>query len=260
MSSVVIDGLSMHYEFSGSADLPVLVFSHSLGANLGMWNEQLEALDGHVRVLRYDTRGHGRSSVGANPFSIDDLAKDLLRLLDLLKIERASFCGLSMGGVIGQWLGIHAPERLDKLVLCNTAAKIGSAETWEARIATVQQEGLAPIIPGTLERWFTADFRSQHPEKVARIRRMLETTNVIGYMTCCAALRDADFRAEVAAISAATLVIAGTNDPVTTPRDSRFLASTIPGADYVELQAAHLSNLGAAREFNSALIDFLRAS
>ena len=260
MPSVETDGRSMHYEFSGSADLPVLVFSNSLGANLGMWNEQVEALEGHVRVLRYDTRGHGNSGTGTIPFSIADLAQDVLRLLDLLNIECASFCGLSMGGVIGQWLGLHAPGRLNKLVLANTAAKIGTAETWDTRIATVQREGLAPIIPGTLERWFNAEFRGQHPEKVAQVRAMLETTNVNGYAACCAAIRDADFREEIGTIQIPTLVIAGTDDPVTTLSDGQFLVSKIPGAEYVELKAAHLSNLGAAREFNSALIAFLRAA
>ncbi len=260
MTLVLIDRLSVHYEFSGSEDLPVLVFSNSLGADLGMWSQQAEALEGHVRVLRYDTRGHGRSGMGTVPFSIADLAQDVLRLLDLLEIERASFCGISMGGMIGQWLGVHAPERLHRLVLSNTAAKIGTAESWDARIATVEREGLAPIIPGTLERWFNAEFRNQQPNTVARVRNMLETTNVSGYMACCAAIRDADFREEIAAISTATLVIAGTDDPVTTREDGKFLASRIPGAKYLELKAAHLSNLGAAEEFNSALIDFLQAT
>ena len=185
------------------------------------------------------------------------MALDVLRLLDFLKIERASFCGLSMGGVIGQWLGIHAPGRLNRLVLCNTAAKIGTVETWNARIAIVRQEGLASIIPGTIERWFTAEFREQHQETIGQVRTMIETTDLVGYTACCAAIRDADFRAEIATIPNPTLVIAGKDDPVTTPQDSQFLASTIPSAGYVELEAAHLSNLGAAREFNSALIGFL---
>jgi len=257
MPFAAIDGLSMHYKSSGSADLPVLVFSNSLGANLDVWDGQAEVLKGHVQVLRYDTRGHGESGIGRVPFSIADLARDVLRLLDSLKIERASFCGLSMGGVIGQWLGIHAPERLDKLILCNTAAKIGNSETWDARIETVLREGLAPVIPGTLERWFTADFRRGQPESVARVREMLETTDVRGYAGCCAAIRDADFRKEVATIGAPTLVIAGSDDPVTTTMDALFLASTIHGAQYIELKAAHLSNLGAMLEFNAALFNFL---
>ena len=179
-------------------------------------------------------------------------------MLDSLHIERVSFCGLSMGGTIGQWLGIHAPARLEKLILANSAAKIGNAETWDARIATVMQEGLAPVIPGTLERWFTAGFRAEQPETVAFIRSMLEGTDAQGYAACCAAIRDADFRTELAQIVTPTLIIAGSDDPVTTPKDAQFLASNIRGAHCVELKAAHLSNLGAPFEFNTALSNFLR--
>jgi len=260
MPFAAIHGLSMHYKLRGLANLPVLVFSNSLGANLDMWNGQTEAVEGHYQVLRYDTRGHGKSGAGTDMFSIADLAQDVLRLLDLLSIERASFCGLSMGGVIGQWLGIHAPNRLDKLILCNTAAKIGTAETWDTRIATVKREGLGPVIPGTLERWFTTDFRRGQPESVARVREMLDTTDVRGYAACCGAIRDADFREEVAEIGTPTLVIAGSDDPVTTTIDALFLASAIRGAQYIELKAAHLSNLGAMHEFNAAMLNFLTNS
>jgi 3-oxoadipate enol-lactonase len=253
-----IHGLKMHYELTGAAGLPVLVFSNSLGTNLAMWEIQMVALGEHFRILRYDTRGHGQSARSDKPLTIADLAQDVLGLLDLLDIKRASFCGLSMGGSIGQWLGIQAPARLHKLILANTAAKIGNAETWDARIATVTMEGLAPVIPGTLERWFTAKFRMQHPEIISGIQKMLEGTDVHGYAACCRAIRDTDFRLELMQVATPTLVIGGSDDSVTTLGDAQFLASKIQGARYVSLPAAHLSNIGAASEFNAALLSFLR--
>jgi len=248
----------MHYAVSGDRSLPVLVFSNSLGASLAMWEPQIQALGSNFRLLRYDTRGHGQSNATEGGHSIADLGRDVLRLLDTLEIERASFCGLSMGGLVGQWLGVHAPDRLHKLVLANTAAKIGAPEVWNARIALVLREGLDPVIPGTLERWFTPAFHAAHPEIVAATAAMLKTTDVPAYAACCAAIRDADFRCSIQAISTPALVVAGTHDPVTPPSDGRFLAENIPGASYVELSAAHLSNVEAAPGFNAALVEFLR--
>jgi 3-oxoadipate enol-lactonase len=257
MAFVDANGIRIHYEFSGSDGLPVVVFSHSLGANLGMWEAQAGALAGRFRVLRYDGRGHGESSVPAGPYTAGDLGRDVLGLLDALEIGQANFCGLSMGGVVGQWLGIHAPQRLKRLVLADTAAKIGNEEIWNARVATVEREGLAPVIPGTLERWYTAEFRAAHPKIVRSTEAMLQATSPAGYAACCAALRDTDFRAGLGGVSVPSLVIAGASDPVTTPGDGRFLAGAIAGAQYVELAAAHLSNVEAAEAFNAALLRFL---
>jgi 3-oxoadipate enol-lactonase len=252
-----LDGLRIHYELSGDAGKPLLVLSHSLGVAMAMWDPQLDMLGSHYRLLRYDTRGHGRSSVAAGSYSIHELAEDVLRLMDLLGIRKASFCGISMGGVVGQWLGIHASNRLEKLVLANTAAKIGSAEIWNGRIATVLAQGLEPVIEGTLERWFTAEFSQAHPEVVGSTRAMLGSTEVAGYVGCCAAIRDADFREELSSISVPMLIVCGTYDPVTTVADGHFLAAQIPGAKLVELSAAHLSNIEAASEFNLELLQFL---
>ena len=254
-----LDGLRIHYELSGDAGKPLLVLSHSLGVAMAMWEPQLEVLGSHFRLLRYDTRGHGESSVPAGPYSIRELGEDVLRLMDLLGLERASFCGLSMGGVIGQWLGVHAPHRIEKLVLANTAAKIGTSESWNARIATVDAQGLGPVIEGTLERWFTTEFRELHPQVVASTRAMLRATETAGYVGCCAAIRDADFRGELSAISVPTLIACGTHDPVTTVDDGRFMAGQIPESNLVEVAAAHLSNIEAASEFNSTLLQFLSA-
>jgi 3-oxoadipate enol-lactonase len=252
-----LDGVSIHYQITGDASLPTLVLSNSLGANLAMWEPQVNALASRFRLLRYDTRGHGKSSLPPGPYTIEDLGQDVLQLLDALEIEQVSFCGISMGGNLGQWLGVHAPERLHKLVLANTAAKIGTAEGWNARIATVLQQGLHPIVPATLERWFTASFRTSQPEAVSAIEAMLQSTDPQGYAANCAAIRDADFRTAIRAIDVSTLVIAGSHDVGTTPADGRFLAEHIAGSQYVELSAAHLSNVEAANQFNAALLSFL---
>ena len=257
MAFLETNGIRIHYELSGSAELPVLVFSHSLGSSHELWEPQLAALQPHRRILRYDTRGHGASACPAGPYSVENLGADLLGLLDGLEIAQADFCGLSMGGVIGQWLALHAPHRLRKLVLADTAAKIGTAEIWNGRVATVEREGLGAVIPGTLERWFTVPFRDSHPAVIAKTEVMVRGTPSEGYRACCGALRDADFRESVKTIAVPTLLIAGTSDPVTPPVDLQFLASAIPGSQLVELPSAHLSNVEAAEAFNQALLHFL---
>ena len=258
MAFAELDGVRIHFEVAGEAGLPALVLSNSLGVNLSMWEPQVSALASHFRLVRYDTRGHGQSSIPPGPYTIAELGRDVLGLLDLLEIEQASFCGISMGGVIGQWLGIHAPGHIRKLILANTAARIGVEDVWNARIATVLSEGLGSIIPGTLERWFTPDFHAAHPETVAATSAMLQATSAQGYAACCAAIRDADFRTSMHQIAAPTLVIAGIHDPVTTPADSHFLAEHIPEARCIELRSAHLSNVEASGEFNAALLRFLQ--
>jgi 3-oxoadipate enol-lactonase len=254
-----LNGVRIHYDLAGDTSLPTLVLSNSLGANLAMWEPQVNSFGSRYRLLRYDTRGHGNSSVPPGPYTVPELGQDVIHLLDFLEIEKASFCGISMGGIIGQWLGANFSKRVHKLILANTAAKIGVEEVWNDRIETVLRDGLGSVIPGTLERWFTPPFHAQHPDVIAAISAMLHATNVQGYTACCAAIRGADFRASLHAIPTPTLVIAGTHDPVTTPKDGHFLAENIPGASYVELPAAHLSNVEAANEFNAALLGFLDA-
>jgi 3-oxoadipate enol-lactonase len=257
MALAEVNGVRIRYELTGGQGLPVLVMSHSLGIDLAMWEPQLAALAPHFRVLRYDTRGHGGSSIPDGPYTAANLGGDVLGLLDVLAIQKASFCGLSMGGVVGQWLGVHASNRIDKLVLADTAAKIGNDETWNARIATVRRDGLDSVISGTLERWFTAPFRAAEPETIARTAASLRATSAEGYVACCAAIRDADFRDSLSQIGVPTLVITGSDDPVTPPVDGRFLADSIAGSRYVEVPAAHLSNVEAAGDFNKALLAFL---
>jgi 3-oxoadipate enol-lactonase len=247
----------IHYRCDGADTAPPLVLSNSLGTDLGLWQAQVPALAERFRVVRYDTRGHGGSSIADGPLRIDDLASDVLRLIDALGIERAHFCGLSLGGMIGMWLGTHAPERIDRLVLANTSARIAPPELWEARIAAVRAGGMARIVDAVLERWFTTGFRAREAETVARIRRMLETTPAEGYIACCAAIRDMDQRESVAAIRAPTLVIAGSADVATPPENARVLVERIAGARYHELPTAHLSNIEEAAAFTAAVVAFL---
>jgi len=249
----------IHYALEGQSGLPVLALSNSLGANYSMWDPQASEFREKFRVLRYDTRGHGQSSSTPGPYSIELLAKDVVALLDAQDLNRVHFCGLSMGGKIGMWLAANAPERLHQLILCNTGAKIGTAETWKARIEAVQKSGMSSVALAIIERWFTAAFRQKAPETMANIRKMIEEANPQGYVACCAAVRDFDCREQLGKIRTPTLVISGAHDPATPPTDGRFLAQQIPGARYVELNAAHLSNIEDQDRFNAELAAFLNA-
>ncbi len=248
----------LHYQLEGADDAPLLVLSNSLGTTLDMWVPQMPALLEHFRVLRYDTRGHGQSEVTPGPYSIAQLGNDVLALLDHMKAPRAHFCGLSMGGMTGIWLGIHAPDRIDRLVLCNTSAAIGVPEMWNARIAQVRQGGMAVVIDAVLERWFTNDFLSHAPAQVDRVRAMLANTPVEGYVANCAAVRDMDQRADLGRIATPTLVIGGKYDKSTPPEHGELIAKSVPGARYVELNAAHLSNWEAAQAFTRHAVNYLR--
>jgi 3-oxoadipate enol-lactonase len=249
----------IHYVLEGQSASPVLVFSNSLGANYSMWDPQALEFHKKFRILRYDTRGHGQSSATPGPYSIEQLAKDVVALLDHLDLDRVYFCGLSMGGMIGMWLGVNAPERLSQLVLCNTGAKIGTLEAWNARIEVVRKNGMKSIAPAVVERWFTPAFLQKSPEIISKTLKMIEEANPDGYSACCAAIRDCDYREQVAAIRTPTLVISGAHDPATPPADGRFLAHQISGARYVELNAAHLSNIEAQDRFNQEFAAFLNS-
>jgi 3-oxoadipate enol-lactonase len=231
--------------------------SNALGTQLDMWAPQMPALRKKFRVLRYDARGHGQSGVPPGPYHMAQLGHDVIALMDHLGIARAHFCGLSMGGVVGMWLGINKAARIDRLVLCGSAARIGTPETWNVRIALVNSEGMAAVVSATIERWFTAGYRQRAHKEVDLIRQMLLQMHTVGYAACCAALRDIDQREGVFAIRAPTLVIAGTHDASIPPADARLLADRIAHARYLELDAAHLSNWEAADEFTDALIGFL---
>ncbi|WP_341962404.1 3-oxoadipate enol-lactonase [Pseudomonas sp. RC10] len=260
MAVVQLQSGQVHYEIEGPADAPVLVLSNSLGTDLHMWDAQVASFSKSFQVLRYDTRGHGQSVVSHGPYSIEQLGRDVLDLLDALKIKRAHFCGLSMGGLIGQWLGIHASERLLKLVLCNTAAKIGGPETWGPRIETVEKGGEAAMKElgaGAVERWFTPDFARDHADKVTAVTSVLAATSPVGYAACCAAVRDADFRKQLGSITVDTLIICGSHDPVTTVADGHFLQNHIPGSQLSDYYAAHLSSVELGQTFTLRVKEFL---
>lgn len=245
----------LHYRLDGPSNAPLLVLSHSLGTNLSVWDAQIPAFTRSFCVLRYDSRGHGRSSLSSEPTTIAVLAEDVIALTSELGIHHFSFCGISIGGVTGMVLSLKHPERLQALVLANTAARVATVESWNARIEAVQTHGIESIVGATMERWFTPEFRSRH--SIDPFRDGLANTAIEGYIQCCAALRDADLSQSMSKISVPTLVIAGAHDQATTTADARFLVETIRGAEYVELAAAHISNVEAADEFSQVVLSFL---
>lgn len=249
--------MKTNYKITGTPNSPVLVLSNSLGADLGMWDELIPFLAPYFRVLQYDTRGHGRSEVTETPYSIDLLGNDVIDLLNELKLEKIYFCGLSMGGLIGQWLGIHHPDRIIKLILSNTDAKIGTVENWNERINTITKDGIQAIVDGTMERWFTDDFRAKNPNRITEIKSVFTANNTLGYTNSCAAVRDADFREELSKISAKTLVITGDEDVVTNIEQAKILVNAIPNASLEVLQARHLSSTELPQTYAEILINFI---
>jgi 3-oxoadipate enol-lactonase len=260
MSFTTADGVTLHYRIDGDDGLPLLVLSNGLGTELSMWDAQIPALARAFRVMRYDARGHGASSTPSQPFSIEHLGRDVLALLDCAGVARAHFCGLSMGGMIGMWLGINAPDRLNSLVLANTAALIGPPAMWNERIDVVSAKGMKAISAAAVARWFTADFITRQPGAVAEVKAAMERTSADGYVACCAAIRDADFRDAIASIRTPVLVISGAHDVATPPADALYLAQRIAGSRSLTLDTAHLSNIESSREFSEALRSFCRAN
>jgi 3-oxoadipate enol-lactonase len=249
----------IHYQWSGPAQAPVLLLSNSLGTTWRMWDPQIADFSQYFRVLRYDTRGHGESTITAGPYSMAQLSWDVVYLLDTLALDRIYFCGLSMGGMTGMFLGANAPARFHKIVLCNTAAKIGTPDTWNARIKAVQTGGMKVVASTVVERWLTPGYRAGHPEETASVLAMLESTSPEGYIANCAAVREADLRKELSAVRVPVLVLAGAHDPATPPAEGRFVAEHIPGARFAQVSAAHLSNMEAPDDFNRTVLQFLRA-
>ena len=251
------DGCRIAWRFDGPEDAPVLLLSNSLGTDMAMWAPQLAAFSEHYRVLRYDSRGHGGSDAPAGAYSLDRLGRDVIELLDALGVDTVDFCGLSLGGMIGQWLGIRAPERLRRLILANTSSYMGPPSGWDARIAMVTKQGMAQLTEASVERWFTPAFNKIDRQAIAPIVDMLLATDPLGYAGCCAAIRDMDMRRMVRLIERPTLVIGGSLDPSTPPPHSEALARSISGARLHMLEAAHLSNVEVPEHFTNAVMDFL---
>lgn len=251
------DGCQLHYRLDGPKDAPVLMLSNSLGTNMAMWEPQLARFQQDFRVLRYDQRGHGLSDSPQGAYSLDRLGRDVVELLDALELEQVAFCGLSLGGMTGQWLGIRAPERLHHLVLANTSAFMGPPSAWDARIELVRREGLASLAQASSERWFTPRFRDAEPRQIARFQAQLAGGNPAGYAGCCAAIRDMDMRPSLGLIQPDCLIIGGEHDPATPREHSEALHQAIPGAALTMLPAAHLSNVELPAPFADAVLQFL---
>ncbi len=251
-------GIRLYYEVSGNPKGEPLVFGNSLGSNLQMWDRVVPLFGNRYRVVRFDMRGHGRTSLPAGPYGIGDLGRDVLGLLDELDLGSVNFCGLSLGGMVAMWLGIHTPNRLRRLMLANTAARIGTSQMWNERIANVERSGMAALAETTPTRWFTAGYREENPHEMEKMRAMVASTNPAAYSAACSVLRDTDLTHEIENISAPCLVIAGTHDPATPPSDGRAIQQRIPNARYVELNASHLSAWERAEEFGAEVVRFLQ--
>ena len=251
------DGCPINVEVEGSASAPALMLSNSLGTNLHMWDDQAGEFARHFRLIRYDRRGHGKSGVPQGPYSMERFGRDVLAVLDALGVKKTSWCGLSMGGMVGQWLGANAPDRIGKLVLSNTHFHYADKTPWDDRIRTVREKGLASMVDGNMQRWFTEGFRKQAPDVMARMKEMFVATDPKGYIACCEAIRDMDFRESNPRITAPTLVIVGAQDAATPPAAGEAIAKQIKGAKVVSIDAAHISNMEQPKAYTEAVNNFL---
>jgi len=255
---IEIGDATLRVAVDGDDRAPALVLSNSLGTTLDMWAPQVPALAREFRVIRYDTRGHGGSSVTPGPYVIDQLGRDVVALLDALRIERASLAGVSMGGMTGMWLGIHAPQRLDRLAIVCSSAHIGGEDGWNARIRAVQVDGMNAVADAVVSRWFTPEYAQREPAVIERMKAMFRSLSADGYAAACAAVRDMNQLDEIASIKAPTLVITGSEDLATPPVMSSAMVERIPGAQQVIVPGAHLSNIECAPAVTDALLTFLR--
>ena len=252
--------VDLNCDSTGPDGAPVLLLAGSLGTTLTMWEPQVPRLAATHRVVRFDHRGHGGSPVPNGPYSIEDLGGDVLAMIDRLGLERVSYCGLSIGGMVGQWLAINAPERLDRLILICTAAFLAPADPWLDRAATVRSAGTPEVIADTVvTRWFTAPFAETHPDTVARHRAMIAATDPGGYAACCEAIAAMDLRAGLPSVTTPTLVLSGAQDSSIAPSHGRLIADAIPGSRYELLDpAAHLATVERADAVNELIAGFLQ--
>jgi 3-oxoadipate enol-lactonase len=254
------EDVRLSYSVDGSRDSPTILFINSIGTTRELWSRQVAALADRYRVIAYDARGHGRSSVPHGEYTIAQLGGDALAILDAEHVEAAHVCGVSLGGITGLWLAVHASDRVRTLTAANTAARIASLQFWTDRIASVKDTGMAPLAEMTMLRWFTDGFRAREPRTVERFRSMLASCPPAGYLGCCAALRDEDVREAIAAIRCPVLAIGGRADAATPPEGVEFIHERIAGSKLVMLDAAHLTNVEQYAAFTQALRDFVEAS
>lgn len=256
MPFITVNNTRLFYRMEGREEFPVLVLSHSLGCDHSMWQPQMPDLLERFRVLRYDTRGHGASGVPQGEYSIEQLGRDVLELAAALGVRKFAFCGLSMGGAIGQWLALNAAQSISALVLANTSPQFGTRETWQARLDAVRQGGMPAVAETAMQRFFSPDQQMSTPAQSTRA--VLLGTDPNGYAGCCVALRDLNFKDTLGRINVPTLVIGSDRDPSTPwEGNGELLARAIPGARSVVLQGAHLSNLEQPRSFTAAILGFL---
>ncbi|MEO7964148.1 MAG: 3-oxoadipate enol-lactonase [Gemmatimonadaceae bacterium] len=250
--------VALHYRVDGTANGPVLVFSNSLGCNLHMWDAQVSALEDRFRIVRYDTRGHGLSGHDGAPLTLERLTGDVLALMDHLEIGHAHFCGLSLGGATALQLAVSHPERLDRVVFANTAARIGTPEIWTERIAGVHVGGMAAVRDAALARFLSLPFRERNPEAARKVADMIGKTTPDGYIACSEALRDGDLRSVVGSIAVPSLIIGSELDVSTPPAQSEWLHDAIRESELEIIpNTAHLSCVESPRQFNAALMNFL---
>jgi 3-oxoadipate enol-lactonase len=253
-----VTAVPLAHAFDGPEDAPVLVLANSVGSSPAMWDAQVPAFAQRFRVLRYDHRGHGASPVPPGPYAMDDLGADLLALLDALELERVAFCGLSMGGMVGMWVASEAPERIGRLALCCTSARLGPPEQWTDRAAAVRAGGMAAVVEAVVDRWLTPGFSAAHPDVRARLEAMLLSNPPEGYARCCEAIAAMDLFARLGRITAPTLVLSAEQDPATPPEHGDAIVACIPGARHVVLSdAAHLAPVERPEDVTAVLLEHL---
>ncbi|MGH6771710.1 MAG: 3-oxoadipate enol-lactonase [Xanthobacteraceae bacterium] len=257
MPVIDANGCPIHVEIEGPEAAPALILSNSLGTTLGMWDGQVAAFTQHFRLVRFDRRGHGGSGVPQGPYSMEMLGRDVLAIMDGLNIRKANWCGLSMGGMEGMWLGANAGDRFERLVLSNTSSFFPDKAGWNDRLKLVREKGVPAFAAANMERWFTKGFRGRAPQTVDAIKDMFAATPLEGYIACGSAVRDMDHRDLLPKIKAPTLVIVGQHDPATVPEAGQYVCEHIPGARLATLDAAHLSNVEQPSQFNAAVLGFL---
>lgn len=257
MPSFSSNDAQINYQTFGDASNPAIVFSNSLGTNFSMWQAQIEYFQQTHFVICYDTRGHGASTAPQGPYKLNELGEDVIFLLDRLHVRQASFCGISMGGLTGQWLAIHYPSRFKHIIASNTAAKIGQEQAWLDRAALVREQGLNPIALTAASRWFTEPFIQSNPAVIKKLSKDLSAGSSEGYASCCEALAKADVREQLKDIQIPVLIIVGEKDPITTLADGDFMQQRIGGSQIFAINASHISNVEQAEVFNQVVANFI---
>ncbi|MGA0597993.1 3-oxoadipate enol-lactonase [Enterovirga sp. CN4-39] len=257
MPYIEIQGESFHVQIDGAEGNPVLLLSNSLSSDMTMWEDQLPTWAERFRVVRYDQRGHGKSVVSPGPYSIAQLGRDAIAVLDALGIEKAHWCGLSLGGMVGMWVLTHAGHRIDRAVLANTAARMAPPDLWNGRMRLARSGGMEATVEPTITRWFPQEFRERAPATMDRMRAMVRRTPLDGYLASCSAIRDMDQRTAIAAIANPVLVVIGSKDPATKPADGELIHQAIAGSEVAYLDAAHISNVEQPEAFGKLVLEFL---